>query len=90
VTISNAGNLFLTVDAIDFQEGSSRDFSIVPEIDPNDLPLVLRTLGPKASIDIEIEFSPLDTGQKSAVLEIYSDDDPENPVEVNLSGTGIE
>ena len=90
VTISNVGNLLLTLYDIGFTPESSDAFSIVPEIDPNDFPLVLRTRGPRASIDIEIEFSPLDIGEKSAVLEIESNDPDEDIVEVSISGEGIE
>ena len=89
LTISNLGSTLLTLYGIEFTPESSGDFSIVPETDPN-LPLFLGTHGPKASIDIEIEFSPLDpAGEKSAFLEIYSDDPDENPVTVQFSGTGI-
>jgi hypothetical protein len=92
VTISNLGNTLLYLETIEFTPESSDAFSIVPEIDPNDLPIVLRTHGPKTSIDIEIEFNPLDIGEKSAVLEIGSDDPDsyENPVIVNFTGTGIQ
>ena len=87
VTISNAGNVFLTVDTIDFQEGSSGDFSIVsaPE-----LPFSLPLHGRDQTVDIEIAFKPLTVGSTSAILEIGNNDPDENPVEVELGGSGIE
>lgn len=86
VAISSTGNISLDVNSIDFQEGNSGDFSIVsaPE-----LPFSLPLHGRDQTVDIEIAFKPLTVGSTSAILEIGSNDPDENPVEVELSGTGI-
>ncbi|MFQ5648636.1 MAG: choice-of-anchor D domain-containing protein, partial [bacterium] len=47
------------------------------------------TLVPGSTRNIEVGFNPTSTGAKTAMLRITSDDPDENPLDVNLSGTGI-
>lgn len=86
VAIFNMGNLFLEVQSIDFQPGSSSDFSIVsaPE-----LPATLTDFGGRQNTEVEIAYSPSEIGPASAILEIRSDDPYENLVQVTLSAEAV-
>jgi hypothetical protein len=48
------------------------------------------TLVPGVVQTIEVRFDPASPGAKSAALRIASDDPDENPLDVSLSGTGVE
>jgi hypothetical protein len=48
------------------------------------------TLSPGASRTVKLRFDPGSTGPKAATLQIVSNDTDENPVNVALSGTGVE
>ena len=43
-----------------------------------------------AAHSISIKFSPTSSGAKIATLQIFSNDPDENPVDISLSGTGIQ
>jgi len=45
---------------------------------------------PGSSHDIEVSFNPVSAGSKNAVLRIQSDDPDENPVDISLTGNGVE
>lgn len=46
------------------------------------------TLAPNATTSFTVTFSPSAEGSRTAVLHISSNDDDENPFEIQLSGTG--
>lgn len=79
-TYASTGPL-LVFDVL-FQEGSSPAFSITSAV----LPIILNA-GEWAPIGIA--YSPQGIGYSSAVLEIYSNDPDEFPIQVSLSGVGV-
>ncbi len=48
------------------------------------------SLAPGSLRNIDIHFSPRSAGDKNALMRIVSDDTDENPLDVPLSGTGVE
>jgi hypothetical protein len=86
ITISNEGGHNLVVDGIDFQAGSSADFTIPPI----SLPVMVPPPdGQPNYIDVEVTFTPSSEGDHEAILEILSNDLSNSPVEVQLVGSGI-
>jgi len=83
VSITNTGDADLTVTSLDFQAGSSSDFSITSA------PALPATIAIAATVDVEITFSPSILYFSSATLEIGSDDADESLVQVSLSGVGV-
>ncbi|MHC4499608.1 MAG: Kelch repeat-containing protein, partial [Planctomycetota bacterium] len=83
VSITNTGDADLTLTSLDFQAGSSSDFSITSA------PALPATVPPAATVDVEITFSPSILYLSSATLDIGSDDADESLVEVSLSGVGV-
>ncbi len=49
-----------------------------------------KTIKPGASLDFSVTFKSTTTGGKTATLRITSNDPDESPLEIQLSGTGIE
>jgi hypothetical protein len=81
VTISNIGSADLEVTDISLT--GSADFVIIVA------PLTPAIIIPGASVEIEITYSPTDTGFDSGTLVIESDDADEPVTSVSLSGDGI-
>jgi beta propeller repeat protein len=82
VTITNEGDMNLTVSGISLVSGSSNAFSItqVP---------TTTTIAPGAQADVTITFAPTALGSFSGTLQITSDDPDEGLVEVPLVGIGV-
>ena len=81
VAISNMGSADLTVD--DLSLSGSSEFNL-PGV-----PATPFTVIPNTSVDVTIEYSPLDTGLDNGTLKIASDSPGEESVVVALSGTGV-
>ena len=80
-TISNEGTGALNVSALDLTGSAAAEFSITSGA-PGSIP-------PGGNMAVEVTFTPLTLGAKSAALEISSDDPDENPVVVPLSATVV-
>jgi len=78
LTISNTGTDTLTVSSI---ASDNSDFSVISPSFPQDI-----TAG--NSINVTVRFAPSSVGLISGQLTINSNDPDENPVYVDLSGTG--
>ncbi|MBA1443980.1 MAG: choice-of-anchor D domain-containing protein [Chromatiales bacterium] len=83
VTVTNDGNADLTIGNIGALDALVAPFSIL-----NDT-CSTQTLTQFASCSLSVRFSPPSTGAFSDTFDIPSDDPDENPVTVNVDGTGI-
>jgi hypothetical protein len=81
--VSNAGSADLTVSATSLVGIDAAEFSI----DSGGGAFVL---APGATRDVLVSFNPVVVGAKSASLQFASDDPDENPLDVPLSGNGVE
>jgi hypothetical protein len=81
VAISNLGSADLTVDSLGLS-GSS-EFSLPTA------PATPFTIAASASLNVSVEYAPLDEGLDNATLAIASDSPGEELVSVALAGTGI-
>ena len=50
---------------------------------------VITTLAPNATTVFIVYFAPTETGMRTGIISIASNDADENPFEINVSGTGI-
>jgi len=80
--VSNTGNLDLNVSSTSLIGGDAGEFSIVSGGGSF-------TLAPGGSRNIQVSFNPAVEGPKSATLRLDSDDPDENPLDLNLSGSGL-
>ncbi len=80
VTVQNDGNAALNIGALGTP---AAPFSILSDTCSG------MSLAPSASCDLTVEFSPTATGLFNDSFGIPSDDSDENPVIVNVSGTGV-
>jgi uncharacterized repeat protein (TIGR02543 family) len=80
ITVSNDGDLDLNIGTI---TGPSSPFSIVSDTCSD------TTLSPTESCTITLRFSPETSGSFNSSLNIPSNDPDENPVVIDLTGTGI-
>ncbi|MBL3528201.1 MAG: choice-of-anchor D domain-containing protein [gamma proteobacterium endosymbiont of Lamellibrachia anaximandri] len=83
VTVTNDGNADLLLGNIAQADPLASPFSIL-----NDT-CSTQTLTPATSCTLTVRFSPPSTGAFSDSFDIPSDDPDENPVTVNVDGTGI-
>ena len=83
VTIFNDGDADLIVAGIEFQPGSSPDFTISTDT------IAGQVVGPMQSVEIEITFSPSAETYSEAVLKIDSNDPNAPLTDVVLSGAGV-
>ncbi|RLJ17326.1 hypothetical protein DJ030_14855 [bacterium endosymbiont of Escarpia laminata] len=83
VTVTNDGNADLILGNIAQTNPLAPPFSIL-----NDN-CSAQTLTPAANCSLSLRFSPPSTGAFSNSFDIPSDDPDENPVTVNVDGTGI-
>jgi hypothetical protein len=81
-TVGNEGTADLEVSATDLSGTNASAFSITNG--------GAFSLAPGETRDIEVDFTPDTPGDYSAVIQISSNDPDENPLEVVLSGTGVE
>jgi hypothetical protein len=79
---SNWGNAALHVTAITITGANASEFSIPYGGEAT-------TVGVTGYIVMDVQFSPTSAGNKSAVLSIASDDPDENPLNIDLIGTGL-
>jgi TolB protein len=84
VTVSNVGDVDITVSDISFEVGSSADYSVTSG------PTLPTVIIPAQTVDIQVTYSPSAVGASSAILNIYIGDSSEPFVGVSLSGTGVE
>ena len=81
--VNNVGDSYVMITAIEFRQGSNPDFSL------GMAPLLPMTFAPGVHFEVEVLFSPSDSNEMSAILDIFSSEDPNVPVaEVPLSGKG--
>lgn len=83
VTITNDGNANLLVGTIAASDVISAPFSILNDACSG------TTLLPAGSCTMTLRFSPTSTGPFNDSFDIPSDDPDENPVTVDVSGTGL-
>lgn len=88
ITVSNVGGHDLVVTGIDFQVGSSADFTVTSA--PSVPVLMPPPNGHVSSFDIEVTYAPTAAGFSSATLLIYSNDSDEGVAQVILSGVGFQ
>ena len=87
VTVSNIGNVDLTIDQIDYYVTYPADFAI-EEYEDTYGPLPW-TLEPGDSVILEVEYFPTDVDLDSGVIEVHSDD-PYTPIaEATQEAEGI-
>jgi hypothetical protein len=79
VTLSNAGIATLNISKIDIGGTNAGDFSETNNCGA--------TLPVGSYCTIQVTFSPKQTGQRAASLQVYDDVNP-NPQQVSLAGTG--
>jgi hypothetical protein len=81
VTIRNLGGADLQVSASTLTGGDAGQFAITQGGAPF-------TLGPGATRNLDVRFTPTSGGLKSTTLRLTSTDADESPLDVALSGTG--
>ncbi len=81
VTISNSGDGDLIITALDLTGPHHADFAVIAPV----LPI---TIGPGASKDINLTFSPAAAGARTATLAITANDSA-SPHSIALAGNGI-
>ncbi len=81
-TIQNTGNTNLTDLAVTLNGGNPSDFTIsAPGV---------TTLAPNSTTTFTVVFAPTNTGVRTAIVNIASNDGNENPFVINVQGTGLE
>jgi len=89
VTVHNSGNLDLNVSNIALSGTDAGDFVLNLSGGSNPCGSAVPVIAPGGSCTVNIAFSPLTSGVKSATLDISSDDPDTGLVSVSLSGTGL-
>ena len=83
VTLTNTGTLALTINSIALTGTNASDFG-----ETSTCPLSPNTLAANTACKVSITFTPGTTGSRSANVNI-SDNAPDSPQNVPLSGTGV-
>ena len=83
VTMTNINSSDITVDRIEFQAGSSGDFSLLS------CPATPFDIVPAETAEVEVAFTPSAEGYVSAMLEIESTDSLNPTQEVFFGGAGV-
>ena len=85
IQLRNDGGAALIIDDTLFAGTHFEQFSIdsIP-----DLPIVIEPDGDP--VDILVSFAPDSEGDKTAALQLFSNDPDENPYSIDLTGTGIQ
>ena len=81
-TLTNTGETDLTIGAASLTGGEAAQFAI--EVGGAGV------IPPGGTAPIEVRFTPVAPGLKTTTLRVPSDDPDENPVDVPLSGTGVQ
>jgi 6-phosphogluconolactonase (cycloisomerase 2 family) len=84
VTLTNAGNVTLSLNSIAITGANASDFFLAPG---TTCPTTGGTLGPGANCTIGIGFTPSDNGSRSASV-VINDDASGSPHTISLSGSG--
>ncbi|MBW6485303.1 MAG: choice-of-anchor D domain-containing protein [Syntrophobacterales bacterium] len=79
-TVSNTGSADLSIGTIAIADTS--EFSITGACST--------PIAPSSSCTFQAQFSPLSAGAKSATITIQSNDPDENPLNISLTGTGVD
>lgn len=79
-TIENTGTAELNISLVDMT-GNSGDFDL--------LSMPAATVASGGSTTFSIQFDPIDSGNKVAIIEISNNDSDENPYTFSVTGTGI-
>jgi hypothetical protein len=82
-TITNTGNATLVVSNVVATGVDADDFTVTGLIQP-------ATLAVGQSISFNVIFSPLDSGSRTAILQINDNDASNNPFTLSLTGTGVD
>ena len=80
-TVTNTGNADLIIGSLSITGTDAAEFSVQNDNCSG------QTLAPQGTLTVEIKFSPISTGAKSATLNIPSNDPDENPLSVSLINT---
>ncbi len=83
VTVSNEGTVNLEVSDLQLTGADADQWEIVDGETPF-------TIAPAESEDIKLSFTLTSAGQKTATLQIRSNDPDEDPIEIPLTGIGVE
>ncbi len=84
VTLTNAGNVTLSLNSIGITGTNASDFFLAPG---TTCPATGGTLGPGANCTISVGFTPSATGSRSASV-VINDDAGGSPHTISLSGSG--
>ena len=63
--VNNVGDSYVMITAIEFRQGSTPDFSL------GMAPLLPMTFAPGVHFEVEVLFSPSDSKEMSAILDIF-------------------
>ncbi len=80
-TIENSGTANLIIDSISIGSGAALDYMI-------DDSSMTYTISPGESTEFSIIFSPTDSGQRSAAVQIENNDSDDDPYTFTLEGIG--
>ena len=83
ITVTNDGIVDLEIGQSTLAGANEGDFSIQNDNCSNQI------ISPDSSRSLEVIFSPISVGSKTATLIVPSNDSDENPVTVSLIGTGM-
>jgi virginiamycin B lyase len=81
LTITDSGNLPLSLSALTFQGADAGDFIVGSSG-------CLAAINPGSSCQLTVDFAPQGSGARTATLQIASNDPTSSPLSVPLSGTG--
>jgi hypothetical protein len=84
ITIASVGGHPLELMTVWVKAESSPDFSVTY------CPVLPRTINPGCSVEVEVTFSPTESGYASAVLKVIANDPYEPEALVDLIGMGVE
>lgn len=78
-TIKNLSGCVLTVNRLEITDDVHPSFFVITGISDT-------IVAPQSSIEVRLQFAPLDSGTHNATLRIYSNDSSNNPFNVALRG----
>jgi hypothetical protein len=84
ITVRNTGVGSLSVTAVGIGAGSNPDFEL------RNTPVLPASLAPGASLGLEVYFTPLASGQRSAAVQVLNSDRDSPLVSVPVAGTGTD
>jgi hypothetical protein len=81
-TVRSAGTLDLTLSSVTLSGGNAGDFTV-------DTTGMASTVAPAGNTTFTVTFTPTGPGARSTTLQIFSNDEDENPFDIALTGTGL-